>query len=88
MEIASRAFADLKDLENILTGNDIAKNGKRTMENGRLRINDLNSIPGSNKRGWLSFDKRRNYSLEHLARMNFRRRNSPRSYGGGQDRYF
>ena len=79
IELARRSLADLKELDKILSGNEIAKDYKLTMDNEGLRTHDVDSIPESNKRGWLSVERRTNYNLDP---------NSPRGYGGRRDRYF
>ena len=73
-----RALADLNELEDILSGNDVEnevenEGGVQPVLKDDADMDDFNSAAQKN---WLSWRNKRNYNLDHLARMNFKR-----SYG-------
>ena len=76
----NRALADLNDLEDILVGShseadqDIWHNGiYGTLPKGEDDIDDFGSAVSRNLALRYPFKTKRNYNLDHLARMNFRR---------------
>lgn len=74
----NRAIADLNDLEAMLLGNDVEADQELAMVKDEDGVDDLGSYAQKNWRGWLR--NKRNYNLDHLARMNFRRSDPAMSF--------
>ena len=74
----NRALSDLNDLEAILLGNDLGADQEFPMGKDEVDTDDLGSYAEKNLRGWLR--NKRNYNLDHLARMNFRRSDPAMSF--------
>lgn len=73
-QVINRALADLNDLEAILLGTDAENDEELTLVKDENGMEDLGSSAQKNLRGWFSnLRGKRNYNLDHLARMNFRR---------------
>lgn len=74
----NRALSDLNDLEGILLGRDLEADAELPMGKEEDEIDDPGSYAQKNWRGWLR--NKKNYNLDHLARMNFRRSDPSMSF--------
>lgn len=74
----NRALSDLNDLERILSGSDLEADAELSMGKEEDEIDDPSSYAQTNWRGWLR--NKKNYNLDHLARMNFKRSDPSTSF--------